>query len=272
MISKAWPIGIGKTLNYYFKIWWMMSVNSFSMVLSQKLSFSIFLIGKVIRFVFFFAFLYFLLQGTKTLAGYNSNQVIFFFLTFTLIDTVSQFLFREVYRFRPLIIKGDFDYVLVKPINPLFRVLMGGADIVDLITIPPLLFVIFNIGRMLDPSFFQIMLFIFLFFVGILITTAFHIIVLSLGIVTLEVDHTIMIYRDLTSLGRFPVDIYKQPIQGILTYLIPVGLMITFPAKAFMGLLSPSGVFIAFGVGVVMIFTSLKFWNFALTKYTSASS
>lgn len=256
----------------YTKIWWMMSVNSFSMVISQKLSFLIFLTGKVVRFAFFFGFLYFLLQGTKTLAGYTGNQVIFFFLVFSLIDTLSQFFFREVYRFRPLIVKGDFDYILVKPINPLFRVLMGGADVIDFVTIPPLIFAVFYIGNLLGPTPIQIVSFALLVVIGLLISTAFHIVVLAFGIVTLEVDHTIMIYRDIASLGRFPVDIYKQPLQGILTYVIPVGLMITLPAKALMGMASLPAILIAAAFAVGMLFASLKFWNYALTKYTSASS
>ena len=256
----------------YIKIWWMMSRNSFSMVVSQKLSFSVFLLGKIVRFAFFFSFLYFLLAGTKTLAGYTGNQVIFFFLVFSLIDTLSQFFFREVYRFRPLIIKGDFDYVLVKPLNPLFRVLLGGADIIDFVTIPPLIFAIFYIGRLLAPGPLQIASFILLILIGLLISTAFHIIVLAFGIITLEVDHTVMIYRDMASLGRFPIDIYKEPLKGILTYLVPVGLMVTLPAKALMGFATPSVIFIAVVFGVGMFVLSLKFWNFALTKYTSASS
>lgn len=242
------------------------------MIIDQKLALSVFLIGKVFRFIFFFGFLYFLLLGTKTLAGYSSNQVIFFFLTFNLIDVVTQFLFREVYRFRPMIINGDFDLVLAKPLNALFRVLMGGADIIDLVTIPPLICLTVYVGFLLHPTVLSIFLYVLLVLNGFLIATAFHIIVLSFAIVTLEVDHTIMIYRDLTSLGRLPIDIYKQPLQGFLTYLVPVGMMITLPAKAIMGMVGPLGILSAFFVGIVAIFISLRFWNYALTKYSSASS
>jgi ABC-2 type transport system permease protein len=105
-----------------------------------------------------------------------------------------------------------------------------------------------------------------------LIATAFHIIILSFSIVSLEVDHTIMIYRDLTSLGRLPIDIYKQPLQGFLTYLIPVGIMITLPAKAIMGIVGPFGILSAFVVGAIALFIAFRFWNYALTKYSSASS
>jgi ABC-2 type transport system permease protein len=206
------------------------------------------------------------------LAGYTSNQAIFFFLVFNLLDTVTQFFFREVYRFRPMVIKGDFDYVLAKPMSPLFRVLLGGADVIDFVTILPQIIAVIYLGSLLHPSVINTLYFVLLFINSLIIATAFHIIVLSLGIITLEIDHTVMIYRDLTSLGRFPVDIYKQPLQGILTYVIPVGIMMTFPSKALMGIINLQSIVLICLFGLVFMFISLKFWNFALTKYTSASS
>ncbi len=261
-----------KTLRKYLKIWWLMSRNSFVMVISQRLSISIFLIGKVLKFFFFFVFLFFLLLGSKTFAGYTSDQVIFFYLTFTLIDVVSQFFFREVYRFRPMIVRGDFDYVLVKPMSALFRSLLGGADVIDFITIPPIVFAVIYFGIKLDPTVFQTIIYIVLLLNGLIISAAFHIIVLSMAIITLEIDHTVMIYRDLVSLGRLPIDIYKEPLKGFLTYLIPVGIMVTLPVKSMLGLASVWGIIVAFIVGVAAVFVSLRFWNFALKKYSSASS
>lgn len=261
-----------KTLIRYLKVWWLMSRNSFMGMLSQRFGAGIFLFGKILRFGFFLAFIYFLLKGTNTLAGYNLNQTLFFFLTFNLVDVVAQFLFREVYRFRPLIVSGSFDLVLTKPISALFRSLMGGADILDLITIPPLILAVYLVGRSLGPAPTDVLFYILLILNGLLIATAFHIAVISMGIITLEIDHTIMIYRDITNLGRFPVDIYRQPLQGILTYLIPVGIMITLPAKALMGLVSPLGVLLSFCLGLIAVLVSIRLWNFALTKYTSASS
>jgi len=256
----------------YLKVWWLMSKNAFLSMLMNRLGALVFLFGKILRFGFFIAFIVFLLKGTNTLAGYNLNQTLFFFLTFNLVDIVTQFLYREVYRFRPLVVSGGFDLVLTKPINALFRSLMGGADILDLITIPPLIVAVYFLGMSLNPTLVQIFLYLLLLINGLLIATAFHIAILSLGIITLEIDHTIMIYRDLTNLGRFPVDIYKQPLRGILTYLIPVGLMVTFPAKALMGLLNPRVTLLSLAFGTICLFVSLKFWNYALTKYSSASS
>ena len=261
-----------KKFIYYFKIWWMMSRNSFLVTASKKRVIALFLFTKVIRFIFFFGFLYYILQSTKTLAGYSQVQVIFFFLTFNVVDIIPQFLFREVYRFRSLIVSGDFDLILVKPVNALFRSLMGGADVIDLILLVPLILIVIYTGGLLSPNGPQVLLYMILVLNALIIAAAFHIAVLGLGIITFEVDHTILIYRDLKNLGRLPIDIYAQPLQGLLTYLVPVGIMITFPAKALMGLLSPWGALSSFLFAATSIFLSLKFWKFALRKYSSASS
>lgn len=261
-----------KRLRYYFKIWWQINVRQIIPTLSHNWTFLIFLLGKIIRFFLFGAFIVFLVRGSNSLAGYSLNQIIFFYLTFFLIDTISQFLFREVYRFRPQIISGSFDLVLVKPINPLFRSLMGGADAIDLLTLFPLIGLVFYYGFSLSPSILHTTFYILLVFNGLLLSAAFHVSVLALGIITLEIDHTVMIFRDLESLARFPIDIYKEPLKSILLFGLPIGLMITVPAKALMGLVNLWGVLGAVVFGVIAFYFSLKFWNFALKKYTSASS
>lgn len=261
-----------KKLRKYLKIWWMMCVNSFSIVLGQKYALMMFLIGKIFRFTFYFLFIFYLLKGAGNLAGYSINQVILFFLVFNFIDVVTQFLFRQVYSFRPMIIKGDFDLVLVKPINALFRVLMGGADLIDLITVPPLIILMIIYIVRLHPSLPGVIIFLALLINSFIIATAFYIAILALAIITLEIDHAVMIYRDISNLGKFPIDIYKAPLKHVLTYIIPVGIMMTFPGKALMGLVSVRGVLLSFFVGGLTIYLAIMFWKYALTKYTSASS
>jgi ABC-2 type transport system permease protein len=249
-----------------------MSRNAFLVVLSQRMIFVIFLFGKLLRFAFFVTFLYFLVSGADNLAGYDITQTMFFFLTFVLVDTIAQFLFREVYRFRPLLLSGDFDLVMVKPFPSLFRVLLGGPDFIDLITIPPLLVALIYVGVQLSPSSLQIFFYLILIANAMIIATAFHIAVLATAVITLEIDHTVMIYRDITSMGRFPVDIYAPPLRAFLTFLIPVGIMVTYPAKALMGLLTPIWILLALLFSIVLIIAARRYWHFALMKYTSASS
>ena len=264
-------ISLGR-LPYYFKIWMYMSKNSFLMVLTRKKLFVMFLLRKILRFVFFGVFLYFLVTGSGELAGYTVEQTIFFFLTFNLVDVFGQFFYREVYRFRPMLISGEFDLVLTKPMNSLFRVLMGGSDVIDLATIPPLIAAVIYVGSSLNPDSSQIVLYILLIINAMIIATAFHIVLASLAIITLEVDHSIMMYRDILNLGKLPVDIYKEPLRSILLFALPVGIMITLPGKVLMGLASPAGIAASFIITAIAMFIAFKFWNFALKYYTSASS
>lgn len=242
-------------------------------VFTSRFNAVLFFIGKLFRFLFFIVFLLAIFGKTDRLAQYSVNQTLFFFLTFNLIDTVTQLFYREVYRFRPMVVSGNFDLVLVKPMNPLFRALAGGADPLDLLMLFPYIGALMYVGAQVDGwSIGTVILYILLIANGFLIATGFHILVLALAIVTTEIDHAVMIYRDLTSMGRVPIDIYQEPLRSLLTFVIPIGIMMTFPAKAFLGMLTPSFITISLVVGVGFFFLTLRMWRLALTKYSSASS
>lgn len=257
----------------YIKLWLNMSFLSAQVALRSLFGASLFFIGKIIRFGLFIVFLILIEQNTKQVANYNFWQMILFYATFNLIDIIPQSLFREVYRFRAYIVQGQFDYILTKPFSPLFRALMGGSDILDLpiiaLSLILVLISVLNIGRV---SFLDVLLYIFLVCNGFLIALSFHIFTLSIGILTTSVDHTIMVYRDLTQLGRFPVDIYMQPIRGVLTFVIPIGIMMTFPAKVLLGLLRFEFIFIALASGAIFLGLSIIFWRYSINQYQSASS
>jgi len=257
----------------YVRLWGLLTGYSFMTALASRLSAFLFLIGKALRFVFFIVFLLALFTRTRTLANYTAVQAVFFFLTFNIIDTTAQLFFREVYRFRQLVVSGDFDLILTKPVSPLFRALAGGADPLDLFMLIPYIGSILYVGSLLRVgSVEHIALYVILVVNGLVIATGFHILVLSLAIVSTEIDHAVMIYRDLTSMGRIPVDIYREPLRSIITFVIPVGIMMTFPAKAMLGLLSARTAIPAVFTGILFFAITLRIWRFALTRYASASS
>lgn len=257
----------------YLKLWLKLSSFSFQTFFVSRFGALLFLCGKVLRFIFFLVFLIVLLSKTKVLAGYDIWQVLLFYLTFNLIDSTTQMLFREVYRFRTQIVTGSFDLILVKPVNVLFRSLFGWTDILDLITILPLVvFIIYIANYLHSLTLMNVILYIFLVLNSLLLAMSFHIMVLSLAILTTEIDHAIMIYRDFTSMGRFPIDIYKEPLRSLVTFAVPVGLMMSFPVQALLGQLKITLLVISISFGIVVWILSLKLWHYSLKKYTSASS
>lgn len=256
-----------------FKIWLMYTTQSFQLVLTNKILMILFLLAKTIRISLFLLFLIFLFKSTKSLGGYSQHQIIFFYLSYNLIDTTAQLLFREVYRFRSLIISGNFDFVLSKPVSPLLKVLIGGSDPMDMIMLVGILLITIYYGSShISTSLTSWLLFGMFYVVSILIAMCLHIFVLGLGIVTFSIDHLIMMYRDLTAMARIPIDIYLEPVRSILSFVVPLAVMFTLPPKVLMGLVSlPVGI-VSLLVALLLIMLSKAFWSFALRSYQSASS
>jgi len=256
------------------KLWFLFSKIAIQAQLTQMSGGILFIIGKVIRFGFYFLFLTMVLRQTRQLAGYNQVEIIWFFLVFNLVDIAVQTLFRGVYMFRPRIISGNFDLDLLQPLPSFFRPLFGWTDILDTITFIPLVF--FSAGfayfHHLFPNIFNILLFLLLFLNSLLIGFAFHIFIIAVGILTTEVDHLVWVYRDLNSMGRFPTNIYHGAVYWAITAIVPVTLFITFPAKALLGQLNLTQISIAVAVGIIGAAIALKFWFWSLRRYTSASS
>jgi ABC-2 type transport system permease protein len=230
------------------------------------------LFGKSARVILFLGFLYFLLDSTKGMAGYNKEQVIFFYLSFNLIDAAAQFLFREVYRFRELVISGDLDLVLVKPINPLLRVMLGGTDILDLLMLIFISVAVVYTGSHISLNGINWLVYLALLFNSMILAAAFHILILTLCILTTSIDHLTMVFRDTMAMLRIPVDVYSEPLRGILTFVIPLGIMMTFPPKALMGMLSFPLIFLSFAISFAVFYIALFFWKRSLREYQSASS
>lgn len=259
-------------LFYYLRLWLAYTKRSFATSFASRFGAVVFTFGKLLRFLFFIALVLVLLSQTKALAGYSRNEVLLFIVCFNLLDTLTQLLFREVYRFRPRVISGDFDLDLLKPMSPLFRCLAGGADGLDFLMLVPytglLLWLLFALQWRGE----NLLLFIILMVNGLVIAMAMHIMVLAVGVVSTEVDNLIMMYRDLTTLVRFPVDIYPSAIRGFLTYIIPVAIMMSFPPQALLGLLAAHSVLLALAIAIFLLFVSVWLWQRALYFYSSASS
>lgn len=233
----------------------------------------LFVTGKVVRMLFYFTFLFSVTKASSGFLGYSKEEVILFFLVFIIVDSITQLIFRGVYVFRPLLIRGDFDLDLLKPYPSYFRPVFGRFDLADFITFFP--FVVFSFWFMLRNNLIvweNLVVFVLLLAVSLLLGFAFHLFVCSVGVLTLEIDHLIWVYRDLTSMARFPTDIYSGLIKFLLTFVIPVIILITFPAKGLLGLLSFSNILLAVLFALVGCYLSLKFWFWSLKKYGSASS
>ena len=260
-------------LKRHLKVWYLLTIGAVMVDLTRLGSVFLFLFGKIVRIAVFAVFLLLLFSGKRSLAGYSLDQALVFYLTFNLIDTITQLFLRGAYFFRRLVVAGDLDFILVRPLSPLLLVLFSHTDVLDFVVFWPILFFLArSLGHLpgLNPA--SLVLYVLLIFSGLLVAASFHILVISLAITTYEVDNALMIYRDLSSLGRVPIDLYREPLRFIFTFVLPIGIMMTFPVKALLGLLSPPVVVLSVFISLAFLAFSLRVWHRSLSLYVSASS
>jgi ABC-2 type transport system permease protein len=258
----------------YLALWVRMASMSLQAQLTYPLGSVGFLLGKLIRLLFFFAFVAAVFSHTRTLAGYTLVEMALFFLTYNLVDMTAQIFFRGVYAARRVVGDGDFDFYLIQPCSPLFRMTLITVDFLDALTIVPVLVMMGAVFARLPEGLglARYALYFLLTLNGVAIAFAFHVAVSALAVRTQELENTIWIYRDVMFMGKFPADIYGGPARWALTFVVPVAVMCTFPAKALLGLLTPAWTAYALGLSVVLLAASGWFWLDSVKQYTSSSS
>lgn len=257
----------------YFRIW----IRTASMAMQAQLTYRLgsfgFLVGKMIRLVFFFAFVVAIFQHVDSVAGYSLVETALFFLTFNVVDMIAQIFFRGVYGARRTVTEGDFDFYLVQPCSPLFRMVCSTVDFLDIVTLVPVLVMVVLVFKRLPPlGWERYAAYGALVANGVGLIFAIHVFVAGLAVRTQELENAIWIYRDVMFMGKFPVDVYAGPVRWALTFVLPIAVMTTFPAKALLGLLSPAWTVYAFGLTAVAVTLSAWYWRGSVARYTSSSS
>lgn len=261
-----------KRIGIYWQIWRTLAVNAFQETFINRWTNALFFTGKAIRFAMSLLFLILLQKNLNGFAGYTTDQVIIFFLTYQFTDTIAQVFFRGVYTFSWKVKSGDLDFYLSKPLNPLFRILTGEPDIIDAFFLIPTtiisIWLVTTLHVAITPA--SLAAYFFLMVNSFLIAAAFHILVICLGVLTTEVDNAVMLYRDTNALSRFPIDIYREPLRTAMFLIVPVGLMNTIPAQVLINLTPSYAIIYTIAIGIGFFALSLFVWGESIKKYTSA--
>lgn len=73
-------------------------------------------------------------------------------------------------------------------------------------------------------------------------------------------------------LGRYPVKVYPHAFCNILTWIIPIGIMITIPAEVLKGSVNVLEILFGFLLAITLYILAVIFLKKSIKKYASASS
>lgn len=210
-----------------------------------------------------------------TLAGWTKNEVLLTTSFLTLfVGAMWVFIFPNLVEFSRLIREGGLDFYLVKPVNDRFFVSTKNVEYDQILRIVAVSIFVINLLSNMNVRILPINLFgsVVLFVAGMII---FYNIFFSLAITNfwlVNVHNLEDFFHSILDIGRYPVQVYKGVFSILFVYLIPVGYVATFPVQALLGKLDPVYYLWAILLIFVTSIFSQWFWNFALKRYSSASS
>lgn len=262
-------------LKAYLRVWTKLTVQQFqSQIANSRGAAMLFIFSKLFRLATAFLFIWVILDRAKLIAGYDLSQAIFILALFNLISSLTQLFMRGIYIFRQKVVDGTFDFYLLNPLSELFYSLFSYTDPLDLVLFLPYVGIVVWawIGTGSALTFSSILLLIGIIAISATMILSWHIVIISIGVRYLEVDNTIMLYRDLEKMASMPIEIYGKVGAGIMTYAFPFALIATIPARVIFGLYNPWYLLGFTILAVIELKLALWFWHRSLLHYSSASS
>jgi ABC-2 type transport system permease protein len=215
-------------------------------------------------------------ERTYTMNGWSKAQVFFIYGFSILPQTLFFAFFSNLYAVSDqYIIEGNFDRILLRPLNSLFQILLERVRIESLLGLPVGVVVLIIAGRALqvDWSLLDALLLTGMVFCGVAIYAGVFITLASLSFWWPDRMGLLPPVYNMIAFGKYPVTIYHPFLQFILMWVVPFAFVAFFPSTAFMQrqefryyvMLVPV---VAFGAMTVAAF----FWTMGTRRYESTGS
>ncbi len=210
-----------------------------------------------------------------TVGGWTFEQVLVVLGLYTMFTGVMEAFFRpNITQMIEHVRNGTFDFVLVKPVDSQFYASFHSLTmwrLVDILAGAALIaYALRAMG--LTPTGGQLLAFGLLLLVALILIYCIWLAMMTMSFWFVKIDNFAELFYAFYETGRFPISVYSGLLRALLTFVIPVAFITTFPAAALMGLLAPTELLL----GVVLALTLLAFtkwlWRFAVRSYASASS
>ena len=170
--------------------------------------------------------------------------------------------------------EGTLDFVLLKPIDSQFFISLkkvNPSGFLEIILGFFLLIYCIKINQInFNLGFLTLCLITIICSISILYSLWFFISTTTIWFV--KTWNATEVLRSFLYIGRFPLNSFSFSLRIFFSVFIPIAFLTTIPSEVFLGLSQLWKIFVEIIVAIVFLFTSRKFWLFALKFYTSASS
>lgn len=258
----------------YFKLQKIFIVQYLKQLMEYKTDFVIGIIGVFLTQALNIAFLWIIFSKIPSLYGWTLTQIAFIY-GFSLIPKgIDHLLFDNLWNLGKRIIRnGQFDKYMLRPISPLFQVLIETFQLDACGELIIGIALLIKTGNIVHWSLWKAALFIIAIPFATLIYTSIKIIAASIAFWSKQSGSLMYIFYMLNNFAKYPVSIYNGTIRIIISFIIPFAFTAFYPASFFLtgnkGWFNIGGLII---ISILLFTLSLLIWHKGISVYESSGS
>lgn len=263
------------TVNTYIKL----VTGSVKNSIVNRWSFAFNLLGSVVSDVPAFLALVLIMTRFSSINGWTLGQMVFIYTLSHLSYGLRNLFFGQMRNMVRLVRDGDFDRILLRPMNSLLYIsgdkfTIGGCSHIILSTI---LFIIFINDFGVKWSFTNAFMFILAVLSSALVQSAITIFIAGASFFIIDTKGLENVYSGLREFIWYPITIFDKVIQFLLFTIIPLAFASYVPAGIFLDnpdyLILPGWVWkLSLLVGFILFYFSYLFWKFSIKHYVSTGN
>lgn len=227
-----------RTVKRYLRLYRALISQFFKMVVQSKVDFFMGLFGFFFTQVSGILFLYLVFEQIPSLQGWTLEQLVFIY-GFAQIPRGIDHLFTDniwLVAWR-LVINGDFDRYMLRPMNVFFQVIAEKLqpDALGELLVGLILVVYSAVKGVVVLDAAHIVLFIVSVFAGALIYTSIKLFFASLSFWIKQSGPFLQLAYEMADFAKYPTEIYAKVLRFVITWVIPFAFVAYLPAGYFLG-------------------------------------
>lgn len=245
--------------------------------LIYKTSFILLCIGQF--FVPFFVFLgaYLLFDQFKTLDGWAFSEVALLYGTIHIAFALSESIVRGFDSFSSLVVSGDFDRILVRPVSTVVQVVGSKFEFTRIgrLIQGTIIFIWAITHIAVQWTFLKMFTVFFMIIGGVFIMSGLFIIFATMSFWTIQGLEFANIFTDGgREMSQYPISIYAKPIRKFFTFVVPFAAVNIYPLRYLLDQPGYTSHLYAFMplAAVLFIIPALMIWSFGVKHYKSTGS
>lgn len=249
--------------------------NHLKVSLEYRLSFILSLISQGLYMLIELFAVYALFSKFNLLKMYNVNEVLLSFSTIWLSFSFCEMFFRGFDNFSKLIIKGDFDILLIRPRNIYLQIF--GSDVcyekLSRVLTAFGLFIYSSINLIGKFSFGKVLLLFNMFLGGVMLFLGLFIMGATMCFYTIQgLEVVNIITNGSKQFAEYPMRIYRRALRLVFTFVIPITIINYYPINYLIGKTNNLLYVFLPLVSFIILYISTKIFNFGISKYHSTGS